>query len=149
LTSAKNQLPKFVIGIMCSFKNEAVEKQFKMINEKKGEGDSTLFEYINKIIEDNGIKYVLAVIKEEKIGDYNLGIEDYTLDNKLKRVDIQLMNEKLEFGFTLDQLEEIKKIIKYESINYEKKIKISFNEYNKINKEKSNLKKEQRIRRKK
>jgi hypothetical protein len=141
LTSAKNQLPKFVIGIMCSFKNEAVEKQFKMINEKKGEGDSTLFEHINKIIEDNEIKYVLAAIKEEKIEDYNLGNEDYTSDYSLKRVDIQLINQKLNFGFTSDQLEEIKKVIKYESINHEKKIEISYNEYDKIDKEKSQYEK--------
>ena len=135
LTSAKNQLPKFVIGIMCSFKKEAVEKQFEMLNVKKGEGDSTLFEHINKIIEDNGIKYVLAAIKEEKIEDYDLGNEDYTSDYTLKRVDIQLINQKLKFGFTSDQLEEIKKVIKYESINHEKIIEISYNEYEKKSKE--------------
>ena len=142
LTNTKIQLPKYVIGIMCSCKEDIVKKQFKMINEKIDKGNSTLFEYINKIIEDNGIKYVLAVIKGEKIDDeYELGKEDYASDYTLKRVDIQLMNQKLKFGFTSEQLEEIKKVIKYESINHEKIIKISFNEYMKINKEKSEYEK--------
>jgi hypothetical protein len=141
LTNTKIQLPKYVIGIMCSCKEDIVKKQFKMINEKIDKGNSTLFEYINKIIEDNGIKYVLAVIKGEKIGEYELGKEDYASDYTLKRVDIQLMNQKLKFGFTSEQLEEIKKVIKYESINHEKIIKISFNEYMKINKEKSEYEK--------
>ena len=94
LTGTKIQLPQFVIGIMCSFGKENVEQQFQIINEKIN-SELTLFQSINKTIENNGIKYALAVIKEEKIGDYNLGIEDYSLDYKYKRVDINLMNEKI------------------------------------------------------
>ena len=105
LTGTKTQLPQFIIGIMCSFEKVSVERQFEIINKQKLNSELTLFQYINKIIEDNGIKYVLAVIKEEKIGDYNLGIEDYSLDNQYKRVDITLMNKILKFGLTSEQIE--------------------------------------------
>ena len=141
MTGTKTKIPQFVIGIMCSFGEESVEQQFNKINEKKLNSESTLFQSINKTIEDNGIKYALAVIKEEKIGDYNLGIEDYSLDNQYKRVDISLMNQKLKFGLTSEQTKEMQKIIKYESINYEKKLEISFLEYDRIKKEKSEAEK--------
>ena len=134
LTKTNTKLPQFVIGIMCSFGKESVEQQFQTINEKKVNSELTLFQYINKVIEDNGIKYVLAVIKEEKIGEYNLGKED-SLDRKHKRVDITLMNEKLDFKLTSKEIELLQKEIKYESINYEEKMEISFNEYEEIKKQ--------------
>ena len=136
LTETTIHLPQFVIGIMCSFGKESVEKQFETLNKKNLNSEFTLFQTLNKTIKDNGIKYVLAVIKEEKIGDYNLGIEDYSLDNQYKRVDITLMNEKLKFGLTSEQIEEMQKAIKYESINYERKFEISCCEYEKIKNEK-------------
>ena len=135
LTGTKTKLPLYAIGIMCSFEENMFKEQIKKVTESK------LFESINEKIEDNGIKYVLAVIKEEKIGDYNIGIEDYSIDNKYKRVDISFMNEKLKFGLTSEQIEEMQKGIKYESVNYEKKLEVTISQYNRFQEQNQELQK--------
>lgn len=51
------------------------------------------------------------------------------------------MNKILKFGLTSNQIEELQIVIKFKSINYEKKFEISFYEYDKIQKEKSETEK--------
>ena len=133
---------------MCSFKEKNVLGQLEQLSKTNKE----IYNHIVDIINKNKIKYVIGVIKDEKIrikkGEaeriYDLGKEDFELDEKLKRVDIPFMNQQLE---TLTSNEELKEIINsftpiYKSINTEKKFEYTYSELNKeIKKAKENEKK--------
>ena len=127
-------LPRFMICIMCSFKEENVYGQLKQLSENNYE----LYSHIINIINNNNIKYVIGVIKDEKIsmkqGEkeriYELGKEDFEIEDKLKRVDIPFMNEQLG---TIANNKELEEIINdftpiYKSINIEKKFNFSYSE---------------------
>ena len=103
VTNMKNynsELPKYFIGILCSFKDCSVEGQFKQLNtiyngsDSEDKGKSTLFNHITKIINFNKIKFVIAVIQDGIIIGYNLGEEDYNINYQGKnyqRVDLFYM----------------------------------------------------------
>ena len=104
VTNMKNynsELPKYFIGILCSFNVYNVEGQFKQLNTIYNGSDSEdkakksiLFNHITKIINFNKINFVIAVIQDGIINGYNLGKEDYNLDYKEKnyqRVDLFYM----------------------------------------------------------
>ena len=103
VTNMKNynsELPKYFIGILCSFKDCSVEGQFKQLNtiyngsDSEDKGKSTLFNHITKIINFNKIKFVIAVIQDGIINGYNLGEEDYNINYQGKnyqRVDLFYM----------------------------------------------------------
>ena len=127
-------LPRYMICIMCSFKEENVNGQLKQLSENNYE----LYNHIINIINNNNIKYVIGVIKDEKIsmkqGEkeriYELGKEDFEIEDKLKRVDIPFMNEQLG---TIANNKELKEIINdftpiYKSINIEKNFNFSYSE---------------------
>ena len=96
-----SELPKYFIGILCSFKDCSVEGQFKQLNTIYNGSDSEdkakksiLFNHITKIINFNKINFVIAVIQDGIINGYNLGEEDYNIDYKGKnyqRVDLFYM----------------------------------------------------------
>ena len=96
-----SELPKYFIGILCSFKDCSVEGQFKQLNTIYNGSDSEdkakksiLFNHITKIINFNKINFVIAVIQDGIINGYNLGKEDYNLDYEEKnyqRVDLFYM----------------------------------------------------------
>ena len=104
VTNMKNynsKLPKYFIGILCSFNVYNVEGQFKQLNTIYNGSDSEdkakksiLFNHITKIINFNKINFVIAVIQDGIINGYNLGKEDYNLDYEEKnyqRVDLFYM----------------------------------------------------------
>ena len=104
VTNMKNynsKLPKYFIGILCSFNVYNVEGQFKQLNTIYNGSDSEdkakksiLFNHITKIININKINFVIAVIQDGIINGYNLGKEDYNLDYEEKnyqRVDLFYM----------------------------------------------------------
>ena len=104
VTNMKNynsELPKYFIGILCSFKDCSVEGQFKQLNTIYNGSDSEdkakksiLFNHITKIINFNEIKFVIAVIQDGIINGYNLGEEDYNINYQGKnyqRVDLFYM----------------------------------------------------------
>ena len=104
VTNMKNynsELPKYFIGILCSFKDCSVEGQFKQLNTIYNGSDSEdkakksiLFNHITKIINFNKINFVIAVIQDGIINGYNLGEEDYNINYQGKnyqRVDLFYM----------------------------------------------------------
>ena len=104
VTNMKNynsKLPKYFIGILCSFKDCSVEGQFKQLNTIYNGSDSEdkakksiLFNHITKIININKINFVIAVIQDGIINGYNLGEEDYNINYQGKnyqRVDLFYM----------------------------------------------------------
>ena len=117
------ELPKTVIGIICSYNKEQVGFQMQQLNSKYKDG-ILLNHMINNI--DNKINVVIGAIKDEKILNYNLGEEDF--DNGYEtRIDINFMNSLFK------QLEEnkMKNIFnkyseKYESLTYKKYSKINY-----------------------
>ena len=134
VVSKNTILPKYFIGTLCSFKNFNVDVEMSQLNEPYNgiDGNPTLFQHINEIIENNGIKFVICVINGETIRGYNLGKGDYTdpQNQSLKRVELSLMNETMKIGLSQDQLNQINEEFSsiYESINLEKIIEITYNE---------------------
>ena len=121
-------LPRYIICIMCSFLEGNVKGQLRQLSENNNE----LYNHIIGIIHSNKIKYVVGVIKDEKIRMkkgpdeiiYELGKEDFEFEEKLKRVDIPFMNQKLG---AIRKDKELNEIINdftpiYKSIGLEKKI---------------------------
>ena len=92
-----SELPKYFIGILCSFNDLNEKGQFHQLNTKYNGSDcedkakSTLFKHITKIINLRKINFVIGVINDGKINGYDLGKEDYDIkfDKKnYQRVDL-------------------------------------------------------------
>ena len=143
------QLPKYFIGILCSFNYYNVTAQF---NELKNSYNGTdfidksngldQFKHITKIINKHNIKFVLAVIKNGKINGYDLGNEDYYVDdvdnnrrkvnllhmykvinniNNLKPENLETINEKIRT--VIDNFSKV-----YETFNNELIFKITYSQ---------------------
>ena len=134
-------LPVYFIGILCSFNKINIEKQFDNLNSKYN-GSNTFdikegvnsYKHIKRIIEENGIKFVIAIIEDNKIKGYNLGIKDFEVDQTYRKVDIEYMYRKIKNEDTIpkNMLEKINRIRQmfsyvYCSVNLELKIEISYN----------------------
>ena len=117
------KLPKYVIGIICKFDQNQILFQQKELSKKyKKNGKDTFFEYIMKIIKANKINVLIGAIKDEKIFEYPLGIDDFLIEGEIlkKRIDINFMNKKICNGKDIseDRIKEICIKYPYKSLNY-------------------------------
>ena len=135
-------LPVYFIGILCSFNKISIDRQFAYLNSKYNgsniidikEGLNS-YNHIKRIIEENGIKFVIAIIEDNTIKGYNLGIKDFEVDKSYRKVEIEYMYKTIERTGTIpdNKLREIN-IIRdrfsrvYCSINLEFKIEMTYNE---------------------
>ena len=141
-------LPCYLIGILCSFDNNTVKREYDFLNglydgryDDDLKNKVTCFQHIQKIINDNKIKYVIACIKDAKIGDCELGKEDYEIYPNI-RLNIQEMYKRLKSNKIVNLPEsDDKTIIKlvedkfsklYETINYPKEAGITQKEYDEL-----------------
>ena len=129
-------LPKYVIGILCSYGNHDIDTELEYLNEnyKKEEG-ITIMEHCLDVFEKMNINVVIGFIDGEQINGYPLGVCDYDIpDLKLaKRVDLYYMNNKICGGkYKGEQIAQINsKYGKYyKSLIFERNIPLS--EHNKI-----------------
>ena len=131
VNNAKEKLPKYVIGIICKFDQNQIEFQQKELGKKYRQNEKdTFFEYIMKIIDANKINVLIGAIKDEKVFEYPLGIDDFLIEGERlkKRIDINFMNTKICTGKEVseDILKEICKKYPYKSLNY---YPVSYNNY--------------------
>ena len=136
------ELPVYFIGILCSFNEKSIDGQFAYLNTKYNgsniidikEGLNS-YKHIKRIIEENGIKFVIGIIEDNTIEGYNLGIKDFEVDKSYRKVEIEYMYKTIEGTETIpdNKLDEIN-IIRdrfsrvYCSINLEFKIEMTYNE---------------------
>ena len=130
LNDCKKKLPKYFIGIICSYNNiNGLNEQLGKLNYSyKGEKNTTNLDHILKIMTKMDIKVIIGVIKDEKINGYPLGECDFDIPGKFLRVDLNYLNEKVCGGKYSE--EKIKEIIlkygeQYKSIKSEKIVKFS------------------------
>ena len=130
LNDSKKKLPKYFIGIICSYNNiNGLNEQLGKLNYSyKGEKNTTNLDHILKIMTKMDIKVIIGVIKDEKINGYPLGECDFDIPGKFLRVDLNYLNEKVCGGKYSE--EKIKEIIlkygeQYKSIKSEKVVKFS------------------------
>ena len=85
------KLPKYIIGIICSYNKNQIQFQQKLLNSMDQE-ESPLMHIMN-ILENNKINVIIGAIKDEQILNYPLGKPDYDDDIGGKtRIDIYYMN---------------------------------------------------------
>ena len=118
-----NQIPKFIIGIICSYSENQIKTEITNLNEeyKKNSGEKFL-EHIMKMINNSGIKVLISVIKDESIMDYPLGIDDFRIAgaNLTKRVDIDYINKKIcNHVYLPEELEAICDKFPYKSLSFD------------------------------
>jgi hypothetical protein len=108
----KRQLPRYIIGILCSYIKKDVERDFKALNSNYyGYNDHdtlngvSLYEHIKKIINNNKIKFVIAVIKDGYIKKCDLLHDDFKIP-EFHRVNVDLMYKELKGIELLDTLGE-------------------------------------------
>ena len=130
LNDCKTKLPKYFIGIICSYNNiNGLNEQLGKLNYSyKGEKNTTNLDHILKIMTKMDIKVIIGVIKDEKINGYPLGECDFDIPGEFLRVDLNYLNEKVCGGKYSE--EKIKEIIlkygeQYKSIKSEKVVKFS------------------------
>ena len=114
-------LPKYIIGIICSYS----EKQIKYYQIDSNIKVKKILTHAMDIINDNNVNVLIGVIKDEKIYGYDLGKPDYE-QNGL-RVDIHYMNKF--FGkLGENQIEQIYKKYngKYLSLRFTKDQKLNY-----------------------
>ena len=97
LNDCKKKLPKYFIGIICSYNNiNGLNEQLGKLNYSyKGEKNTTNLDHILKIMTKMDIKVIIGVIKDEKINGYPLGECDFDIPGKFLRVDLNYLNEKV------------------------------------------------------
>ena len=100
MKNCSSQLPKYFIGILCSFNKYNIMGQFNQLNtlyngsDPEDKANSKLLNHITKIINLHQINFVIAVIKDGKINGYDLGEEDYDIlfdGKKYIRIDLGYM----------------------------------------------------------
>jgi len=133
-------LPKYFIGILCSFNEYNVMGQFNQLNtlyngsDSEDKAQSKLFQHIIKIINLHNINFVIAVIKDGKINGYDLGEEDYDIDFDEKRyirVDLGYMYKTINKNPEPNNSKNLNEKIKTVSNNFSKVYK-TFNKYKTI-----------------
>ena len=128
-------IPKYIIGVLCRYSDIRITKEIEALNKMHINSNIKEIDYIEKIIQNNNMNVIICMLKEEKIGNYQLGIEDYKIENEeIKyRVDIGFMHNKI-FNKEIDKelltqiIEENKE--KYRSLTAEKTY--TYDEYKKI-----------------
>ena len=143
------QLPKNIIGIICSYNKDQVKFQMQKLKLKYKGG--IFLNHVMDIINDkninNKINVVIGAIKDETILNYNLGQEDF--ENGFEtRIDINYMNslfKKLEEEKMINIFNKYRE--KYISLTYKKYTKDNYdtlnnsyknmlNDFNRVKKEK-------------
>ena len=149
-------MPKYFIGILCSFDSEntllaqfdRLNKAYDGSNSKDKDSKINWLTHTTNIIGKN-INFVIAVLKDRKINGYNLANNDYDVNLDYKRVDLLYMyktiNEINELnGKELDKINQKISTVRqnfsnaYHTFNDEKLFSTSYskkNEYEKKNKE--------------
>ena len=124
----KNDIPSTIIGILCNDHGGYFNDQIKNLKKIYKDTEETYLKHITNIIDKNKIRVIIGVIRNCKINDYPLDIEDYNIDNeKLSfRVDIEYANEKMKTNKTKQELMTIKDKFsdKFKSLTYMKKVPV-------------------------
>ena len=142
VNNTSENLPKYVIGIICKFDENQIKFQQKELEKKyKKNGEDSFFKYVMEIIEANKINVLIGAIKDEKVFEYPLGIDDFLIEGERlkKRIDINFMNKKVCNGKEVnkERLEEICIKYPYKSLNY---YPVSYDNYMMINQKYNMLK---------
>ena len=95
------KLPDLIIGILCNYETEGAKVLFNKLNDIKNGDNISILEHNLNIINEktNGkkIKVLIGAIKDGKINNYPLNIQDYNIEdpeNKSdKRVDLKILNK--------------------------------------------------------
>ena len=91
VNNTSENLPKYVIGIICKFNESQIKFQQKELDKKyKKNGKDTFFKYVMEKIKANKIKVLIGAIKDQKVFEYPLGIDDFLIEGERlkKRIDI-------------------------------------------------------------
>ena len=90
-------IPKYIIGVLCKYSDIGIRKEMESLNKKKYNSNIEEINHIKKIIENNNINVIVCMLKDEKICNYNIGLEDYKIkEEDIKyRVDIKYMYSKI------------------------------------------------------
>ena len=135
LQNYNKQLPKYFIGILCSFNHKSINFQIRDLKYKydgTNNEDKTLqlnlLQHITKIIGNNNINFVIAVIKDEMINKYYLGKNDYDIEHdgtNQRRVDLLYMYKAINDNYNPEQeeLDQINQKIGIVTKNYLKAYK--------------------------
>ena len=145
LTNTNNiKLPNYILGIICSYKAYQVKGHYKRLKSNYKNEKVSILSHIMKIIDAQALKIIIGVIRNEKIEEYNLGIQDYEIpeSNTNKRLDLQFLNKKVFKGNIKETI--IETIIKkyknqYKSLTYEAKYLISHSQYIYLEKERQKI----------
>ena len=142
VNNTSENLPKYVIGIICKFDENQIKFQQKELEKKyKKNGEDSFFKYVMEISEANKINVLIGAIKDEKVFGYPLGIDDFLIEGERlkKRIDINFMNKKVCNGKEVnkERLEEICIKYPYKSLNY---YPVSYDNYMMINQKYNMLK---------
>ena len=163
LQNFNDKLPKYIIGIICSFSNNKnnvmnqlgeLNKKYDGTNNEHKSSQINFLTHITKIIAGENINFALAVIKDGIINKYNLKKDDYDINyaNKNnKRVDLMHMYKTINNIDKLNQEDEekiekkISNVIQnfstvFNTFNKEKTIELSVSRYNKIIKQEKEIK---------
>ena len=155
LQNFSDKLPKYIIGIICSFSNNKnnvmnqlgeLNKKYDGTNNEHKSSQINFLTHITKIIAGENINFALAVIKDGIINKYNLKKNDYDINyaNKNnKRVDLMHMYKTINNIDKLNQEDEekiekkISNVIQnfstvFNTFNNEKTIELSVSRYNQI-----------------
>ena len=139
------QLPKFIIGIICSYNENQINTQISNLNKeyKKNSGEKFL-EHVMKIINNSGVNVLISAIKDETIMDYPLGIDDFRIGgaNLTKRIDIDYTNKKIcNNEYLPKELEAVCEKYPYKSLSFDISDKSCvYNNYKKLEKDYKSLK---------
>jgi len=139
------QLPKFIIGIICSYNENQINTQISKLNYKykKNSGEKFL-EHVMKIIDNSGMNVLISAIKDESIMDYPLGKDDFRIvgANLTKRIDIDYINKKIcNNEYLPKELEAICEKYPYKSLSFDISDKSCiYNNLKKLEKEFKSLK---------
>ena len=147
LQNFDDQLPKYIIGIICSFSNKnnvmyqlgELNKKYDGTNNEHKSSQINFLTHITKIITGENINFVVAVIKDGIINGYDLKKNDYDInyDNKNnKRVDLMHMYKTINNIDKLNQEDEEKIstvsqnfLAVFNTFNNEKTIEMTVSKY--------------------
>ena len=111
------QLPKYIIGIMCSNGKYTIQSELEKLHENyKNKKDYSFLNRCLDVIEKMNIKVVIGFINNGKLKEYSLLDADYIIPGLQysARVDLNYLNEKVcEKKFKPDEIEKI--ISKYKA----------------------------------
>ena len=141
------KLPNYFIGIICGFENSQVIGIKSILQKQYRKNNKELFiKHMIDIINNNDLKVIFAIIKNENISGYPLGKDDFNIEgeNLTKRIDINYFNKLVCNGeYTPEELDKICENSQYESLRFDiANKKYLFERFRRLEKENEKLKKE-------